>query len=400
MTVPRRLVPGQTHAVTRRTEKRRKLLIPRAGVRELQGYALGRALELSGRPDLHAFMSSTTHYHANLTDRPPDGDASTLPQFLRSFNGLFARAMNARLGLGGAFWCSGSYDNVEIHGQLSLEQQLVYTWLNPVQDGFCERPEDWPGLKFLPEDWGTTFEFPRPEGAFFGGARPARVEPQDPDARADWQAALREEELAALELGRDRDRARDPTRGRTPRRQKQHEAQRRRRRDGRDWRKQKVAAPKPLRKPRTSLPEVVRITPVPPPGYEHLTLDEVKAHFRRLLDEGLEVVLARRRQERRTRFMGVAAILAEDPREPAGDSFPSFARNPRIACRDRETRLGLLRGLELWRADVKRKREQWRDGDREVVFPRGVYGMWALHGARVDGLSAYAARAAPPGAAA
>ena len=128
--------------------------------------------------------------------------------------------------------------------------------------------------------------------------------------------------------------------------------------------------------------------------------DEVKAHFRRLLDEGLEVVLARRRQERRTRFMGVAAILAEDPREPAGDSFPSFARNPRIACRDKETRLGLLRGLELWRADVKRKREQWRDGDREVVFPRGVYGMWALHGARVDGLSAYAARAAPPGAAA
>lgn len=65
------------------------------------------------------------------------------------------------------------------------------------------------------------------------------------------------------------------------------------------------------------------------------------------------MVMARRRQDRETRFMGVDNILAEDPREPAGDSFPSFARSPRIACSDKATRLGLLRGLQLWRSPAE-----------------------------------------------
>ncbi|MFZ5478478.1 MAG: hypothetical protein ACOZNI_17040, partial [Myxococcota bacterium] len=171
--------------------------------------------------------------------------------------------------------------------------------------------------------------------------------------------------------------------------------QRRQLEQARARRKKKAAAPKPARASRSILPELVTVTPVPPPGYEHLTLDQVKAHFRKLLDEELERIHADRRRRGLTSFMGMERIRQEDPREPAGDSFPTFARNPRIACRDRETRLGLLRELQRWRAEVAKKREEWRLGDREVVFPRGVYGMWALHGARVVGLVPYGAPSSP-----
>ncbi|MFZ5478479.1 MAG: transposase, partial [Myxococcota bacterium] len=208
MTVSRRLVPGQLHAATRRTLERRKFLNPRPGVRELLGYALGRALQLTQGLPLHTYVGSTNHEHAVLTDRPPEGDASVLPAFFRDFHGLVGRAMNARLGRGGPFWTTGGPDNVELWGQLTIEQQLLYAWTNPVKDGLCERPEDWAeaGLMFLPEDWGRTFTFRKPEGAFFGGRRPAGLSPTDPDALADWQAALREEAREALARGVARDR--------------------------------------------------------------------------------------------------------------------------------------------------------------------------------------------------
>jgi hypothetical protein len=61
MTVSRRLVPGQIHAVTRRTLERRKFLNPRPGVRELVGYSLGRALEENPGVRLHTYVTSTTH---------------------------------------------------------------------------------------------------------------------------------------------------------------------------------------------------------------------------------------------------------------------------------------------------------------------------------------------------
>jgi hypothetical protein len=289
-----------------------------------------------------------------VTDSPVEGDASALPDFFRDHHALTARAMNARLGRGGPFWTTGGPDNVELHGrELTIEQQLLYAWTNPVKDGLCERPEDWPGLLFLPEDWGKTFTFRKPEDGFFGGRRPARLAPTDPDALADWQAALRAEAEDAERLDRERDRARRAREAAQDRKRVRRggrgvtDKQRRQLAKARAARKaKKEKAPRPARASRSSLPEFVQVTPVPPPGYEHLTLDEVKAHFRRLLDAELARIHAERRRRGLTTFIGVERLVREDPREPAGDSFPTFARNPRIACRDRETRLGLLREPE------------------------------------------------------
>ena len=63
----------------------------------------------------------------------------------------------------------------------------------------------------------------------------------------------------------------------------------------------------------------------------------------------------------------------------------AFGRNPRVACKDKETRLNVLLGLRAWRRVMGERRRAWASGKRDVVFPRGCYGLWKLHGALVEG---------------
>jgi putative transposase len=228
-----------------------------------------------------------------------------------------------------------------------------------VKDGLVERPEDWPGIKFLPEDFGRTITVRRPENAFFGGRRPDDWEPTFAPARA----ALRRARLVE---------------------------QRRQRGKGRLYRlvrpgarPPKERAPRPERRDRRRLPETATFTIAVPPGYDHLTLDEVRVHFRRLLDARVARIHRERQEQGLTRYMGVAAILAQDPRESAGDTFPTFGRNPRIACVDGARRCALLAGLQAWRMSHRTALLAWRAGQRDVVFPHGTYGMHVFHAARV-----------------
>lgn len=347
MTVARRLVPGQTHAFTRRTAQQCRFLQPAEVVNAIVLYALGRALEQNPGVALHAYLASTTHEHGLATDRARPDMPSALPAALGQKNALTARALNSHYGRGEAFWRDGSYDNVEVHGRAALEAQLLYLWTNPVKDGLVARPEDWPGVKFLPEDFGKTIVAARPEGAFFGGRRPDHVEPTHPAALEEWREALREEERLALAAARDRDR----WRGRADQRQRQLEQVRRRRR--RRARERERLRP---RRQRSTLPELVTFTIARPPGYDDMTLDEVRAHFRGLLDAEVARIHAERAAAGKTEFMGVDAILAQDPRKGAGDTFPRFKLNPRVACKGRRQRIAVLRGLAAWRKEVAEKR--------------------------------------------
>jgi hypothetical protein len=347
MALPRRLEPGRTHAVTRRCARRTLLLRPDEEVNQIVLFSLGVALTRHS-VELHAFLAESNHTHTNATD-----DAAELSDFFRDFHSLVARALNARFGRGENLWAPGSFDNVEIHDQATLEEQLLYLWTNPVKDGLVERPEDWPGVFFLPEDFGREITVRRPESAFFGGRRPPDWEPTYGPARAAQRARLR----ATLERRRARTRpgARPP----------------------------KERAPRPERGDRRRLPETVTFRISAPPGYDHMTLEEVRAHFRKLLDQRVAQILAERRAQGLTTVKGAPAVLAQDPLESAGDTFPTFGRNPRIACFDRDRRLALLAQLQAWRLAHRVAYELWRSGQRGVEFPSGTYGMRRFHGARV-----------------
>ena len=354
--LPRRLLPGQSHSATRRVRDRAFLLRPSQPVNEIVLYALGVALQRHD-VDLHALVVESNHVHTNLTDR---GETSALPDFFRDFHALSARALNAHYGRGENFWKSGSYDNVELRDKRTIEEQLLYTWTNPIKDGLVDCLEDWPGVKFGPEDFGRTFTVQRPQQAFFGGRRPDDWEPTYPPARKAWR--------------RERHRA-------------QNEERRQRRLAGTrpGQRPPKTPAPRPeaKRRSRRRLPEQVTFTIPPPPGYEHLPIEEVRAHFRRLLDERVALILQRRQEAGFERTMGADAVRAQDPFARAGDTFPTFARNPRIACLEPSRRVDLLLELQAWRQQYRAAFELWTKGDRTVEFPRGCYGIPRWHAAKL-----------------
>jgi hypothetical protein len=121
-----------------------------------------------------------------------------------------------------------------------------------------------------------------------------------------------------------------------------------------------------------------------PPGYDHMSLEELRAYFRRRLDARVEEIVAERRAQGLTHFLGPDAVRAQDPRESAGDTFPTFARNPRVACRDETRRIALLAALVSWRVTYRVARVAWRSGQRHVPFPHGAFALPRLHGAPVE----------------
>lgn len=141
---------------------------------------------------------------------------------------------------------------------------------------------------------------------------------------------------------------------------------------------------RPARPNRARLPEQVTVTIGRPPGYEHMTLGEVRAHFRRLLDERVAQIHAERRAQGRIHVLGVAAILAQDPLAAlVEDTFPTFKLNPRLSGSG-QVFCALRRGLRAWRARYRAAYASWRAGDRQVVFPLGSYALPRFHGARVE----------------
>lgn len=403
MSLSRRLAPGRVHATSRRTARRTLFLLPTPPVVKIVEYTLGYVLERAPGVRVLAFMQNTNHNQGVFRDRgdldgpPPGGDdelelPSSLPDLFRDLHSLQARALNAHFGRGENLWSTDGWSNVELHDQASLEAQLVYVWMQPVTDGHVEHPDLWPGCKIMPEDFGTTKTFFLPEGAFFGGRRPPRVKPGDPDALARLNAELSRVEQAERER-RDEARRQRYARAREQRRknrknvrltkrQRKLEEDRERRRARDEARRALEPAGQPVRD-RSKMPKAVTFHVGVPAGWEG-RVAEARVHFRALLEAAVKEEHARRRAEGRW-FRGLQSVLADDPRDSAGDTWPTFATRPRIACKDTETRIAALLGLRAWRAEMREKRREWLKGNREVVFPRGCYGMWKRHAALVAG---------------
>jgi hypothetical protein len=266
---------------------------------------------------------------------------------MHRFDQLVARSLNAHYGRGESFWVAGPYSNTEIPDEETLIRKLVYVYTNPVKDGLVARPEEWPGFHSLPEDMGTkTFTVKKPETAFFGGKRPKFWIPRG----ALTPAGIRREEAR---VGREQNMAR-------------------------------AAGKKKPRAPRTTLPAEVSFEVKVPLGVEDR--DDFVRRVRAALEHEIASIHEERRRAGKTCFMGVEAIRQLDPFESAGDTFPKFRLNPRIACGDKELRIQLLLGLKAWRHAYKAALEEWRNGNRAVVFPEGTIQMKRLHRCKVGEL--------------
>jgi len=339
VTLPRRLLKQQVHLVTRRTSERRFFLKPCKAVRQVVLYALGLALQRYAI-QLYALVVEANHFHMVLCD--PKGE---LDAFMKDVDQLIARALNAYWGRGESFWSPSSYSNVEIHDPETLIRKLVYVFTNPVRDGLVARPEDWPGIRTLPEDMGSLeFTVQRPKQAFFGGKRPA-----------DWipRGALSPFEVRKAEAKKRRDARQARAEGKRPRRE------------------------------RSRLPKEVTFSVGVPSGVDDR--GAFVAEVRNTLEAELQRIYTQRAQDNKPPFMGAQAMRDLDHNASAGDTFPQFRLNPRLAPGSNEDGQAkeLKRELSLWRMQYAAALLSWRSGRRNAVFPVGTCRMVKLHGCRV-----------------
>ena len=158
---------------TRRCSERRFFLRPDPLVTNAFWYCLGWAAEKHGMI-LHAAVALSNHVHVVASD--PRG---VYPDFLRDFNGLLARVVNAARGRWEHFWDANQASVVLLEDEAAQLDKVVYTLTNPV--GLVEKAADWPGATALHAVLnGATFVAKRPEHFFRkednGGGMPATVQ--------------------------------------------------------------------------------------------------------------------------------------------------------------------------------------------------------------------------------
>lgn len=161
MTVPRRILPGQTSFVTRRCTQRLCLLRPSKEVENLFLYCLAYAAKRTG-VRIHAITVLSTHYHIVLTDM-----YAVLPFFMADLNRMVAKSLNCHYGHWENFWAPGSYDRKVCRSTEDKLDRMVYTMANGTSSGLVEKADQWPGLCARPEDLkGRVFRATKPDFFF------------------------------------------------------------------------------------------------------------------------------------------------------------------------------------------------------------------------------------------
>ena len=126
MTQPRKIVPGETYFITRRTSRREYLLRPDEETSAIFDYCLAEAAARFGI-GLIAWKAMSNHYHAIVHD--PKG---RLPAFLEHFHKMVAKAMNARWDRSENFWSSEETCVTRLVSNNDIFEKILYVLCNPV----------------------------------------------------------------------------------------------------------------------------------------------------------------------------------------------------------------------------------------------------------------------------
>jgi REP element-mobilizing transposase RayT len=123
---------------------------------------------------------------------------------------------------------------------------------------------------------------------------------------------------------------------------------------------------------RGALGSVSSLRYVRPPGFEHLSDEELRA----LLAERLEAGEQALREGRAGKpVLGAAKVLKQHWNSRPKSRAPRFGRVPHIACRDTAKRVQALADRARFIAEYRRALKRFRGGARNVLFPYGTLMM-------------------------
>ena len=161
MTQPRRVLPGMTVMVTRRTLRRTHLLRPDRALNDLFIYCLAVLSQRHGI-QIHAAVVMSTHEHIILTDVH-----GRLPRFIQELHRMVALGVKVLRKWEGAVWDHEKTSVVELRTPQAVVEKLAYVMANPVVAGLVPRPCEWPGVSTRPTDLGRArWTASRPEFYF------------------------------------------------------------------------------------------------------------------------------------------------------------------------------------------------------------------------------------------
>ena len=118
-------------------------------------------------------------------------------------------------------------------------------------------------------------------------------------------------------------------------------------------------------------PDVVEFTPQPPPGFEHMELEEVKEYFEDLLRIAEDEITALR-EEQSASVRGARAVKAVDPMSSPDTKTPFRTLNPRFATRNRELMASAKASYRAFCDRYETVRQRWVRGAKGVRFPCGT----------------------------
>lgn len=140
-------------------------------------YVLGHQ-QMKYKFRLHFFVAMGNHYHSGTSDRGYCPSHSSTPHWMRDFNSLSARALNALRGRRGALWSGGgdTYNFVISDNTEDMIDRYCYGFNNPVAATLVSRRQQWPGLLLEPGPSGKrTIRVKKPP-VFFSYLMPDEVE--------------------------------------------------------------------------------------------------------------------------------------------------------------------------------------------------------------------------------
>jgi REP element-mobilizing transposase RayT len=84
---------------------------------------------------------------------------------------------------------------------------------------------------------------------------------------------------------------------------------------------------------------------------------------------------ARRKKDRKSKSMGMKAVLAKRHTDRPTRKAPPTKLRPHVACGEKQKRIGSLVRVKEFRWQYRDAQKRFADGEAGVVFPRGTYRM-------------------------
>lgn len=109
-----------------------------------------------------------------------------------------------------------------------------------------------------------------------------------------------------------------------------------------------------------------------PPGFEHLSDEELVQLLRDRITDG-EVRTAEERGAKEV--LGAEKVLRQHWNSRPKSRAPRFVREPEIACRDRESRIAAILDLCRFRSEYRTALKRFSGGTRYTIFPYGTLNM-------------------------